>query len=445
MSCTYFDQAWPGTGPPGLVSAPSQTVELAKYDDSYNLSLRSKSDFNLNPQPEGFVTSAYPKAERNREGVYAIETDRGELSATAYTQVNVSGNKSFQIRLQDDIRPTMKETTLYAYEGGAAPLQNKQSVYSQYYPSYANLDGKSVRVGGSSNFGLKSAMDYSYFSTPGPTAINGSVISNPDARIGKNTQPVPDFNVDGSGTLYGAIPDGSKFQNYRLITTPTSSGLRFNFNVETEGDSLPEKQVKSSFTNVKSSNNSSTGVPTEWNGKYEHNYSQLLGKKINGIENRYTSSYQIAPLLTNPLTVVWDPTDKGEIPAFYGLSEPVDFAYMNMKNLPPDEFVNGGYNNVWQNDTSKCSSNAYILNIEKGVRNNRIEWDQGINTASGVVLDRQNVNIKTLPDKTYGGKYSVFDQYLRNERLPFYDGMYTTLGDPLAGIIGSSVNQIKAN
>ena len=35
MSCTYFDQAWPGTGPPGLVSAPSQTVELAKYDDSY--------------------------------------------------------------------------------------------------------------------------------------------------------------------------------------------------------------------------------------------------------------------------------------------------------------------------------------------------------------------------------------------------------------------------
>ena len=116
-----------------------------------------------------------------------------------------------------------------------------------------------------------------------------------------------------------------------------------------------------------------------------------------------------------------------------------------MKNLPPDEFVNGGYNNVWQNDTSKCSSNAYILNIEKGVRNNRIEWDQGINTASGVVLDRQNVNIKTLPDKTYGGKYSVFDQYLRNERLPFYDGTYTTLGDPLAGIIGSSVNQIKAN
>ena len=437
MSCTYFDQAWPGTGPPALVSAPSQTAELAKYDDSFNLSLRSRSDFNLNPQPEGMVTSAFPKSEQNREGYFAVETDRGELSATAYTQVNVSGQKSFQTRLQDELRPTMKETTLYVYEGQAAPLQNKQSVYSQFYPSYANLDGKSIRIGGASNFGLKSATDYSYFSTPGPTSMNGSVISNPDARIGKNTKPVPDFNVEGASTLYGAIPNGSHYQQYRLITKPTASGRKFDYNLETEGDSLPEKQIKSSFTNV------TKGVPSEWNGRYEHDFSPLLGKKIKGIENRYTASYQIAPLLTNPLTVVWDPDNKGEVPAFYGLTDPADYAYMNQKPLPPDEFIEGGYNSIWQNDKSKCSSNAYILNIEKGVHNDRIEWKQGINTSAGAVMDRQDTTVNALPDKTYGGKYSVFDQYLRNEKLPFYDGTYTTLGDPLAGMIGQSVNQLK--
>ena len=64
MSCTYFDAAVPGTGPMGLVNAPAQSIDYAKYNDSFNLSLRSKSDYNLNPQPEGFVTAGFPKSER---------------------------------------------------------------------------------------------------------------------------------------------------------------------------------------------------------------------------------------------------------------------------------------------------------------------------------------------------------------------------------------------
>ena len=464
MSCTYFDAAVPGTGPMGLVNAPSQSVDYAKYNDSFNLSLRSKSDYNLNPQPEGFVTAGFPKSETNREGIYAIETDRGELSATAYTQVNANGQKTFQNRLQDEVRPTMKETTLYSYSGSMAPGNNvQQSVYSQFIPSYANIKGQQVRISGASNFGLRTATEYSYFAGPTTTGINGSVIQNPDAAIGKNAKPVPDLNVDGPGNMYGAIPDGSKFQNYRLISQPVSNGLKFNYNLETASDA----PVKQKFENVKSKGN---GIKTEWNGNSVHNYSQLLGKNVNGIENRYTSSYQIAPLLTNPLTVVWDPFNKGEIPALFGDSAPPDYAYMNMKPLPPDTWIGpggsviknsnvkvksnfanvkennqGGYNCVWENNPQKNSSNAYILGIDKGIHNDRIEWKQGVNTAAGVMYNRQNTASNSLPEKSYGGKNSVFEQYLQNEKLPFYDGMYTTLGDPLAGYVGRSVNQLVVN
>ena len=38
--CSVYDQAVPGTGPPGLVSAPAPSVEFTKYNDYYNLSLR---------------------------------------------------------------------------------------------------------------------------------------------------------------------------------------------------------------------------------------------------------------------------------------------------------------------------------------------------------------------------------------------------------------------
>ena len=78
---------------------------------------------------------------------------------------------------------------------------------------------------------------------------------------------------------------------------------------------------------------------------------------------------------------------------------------------------------------------AYILNIEPGVHNDRIEWRQGLNTVAGPIYNRQNMEGNLFPDKAYGGKYSVFEQYLRNDKLQGYDGMYTTLGDPNAGQI----------
>ena len=188
-NCSYFDAAVPGTGPMGLVSAKAPSTEFEKWNGSFNYSLKSKSDYNLNPQPEGFVTAGFPKSETNREGIYAIETDRGELSATAYTQVNANGQKTFQNRLQDEVRPTMKETTLYSYSGTITPGNNvQQSVYSQFIPTYANIKGQQVRISGASNFGLRTATEYSYFAGPTTTGINGSVIQNPDAAIGKNTQ-----------------------------------------------------------------------------------------------------------------------------------------------------------------------------------------------------------------------------------------------------------------
>ena len=242
QNCSNFDAAVPGTGP--MRSAvPQQSIEYVKYNSSYNYSLKSKSDLNLNPQPEGNVFGAFPKAEQNRSGVYAVDTDRGELNPTVYTQVNTNGQKMFQARLQDTVRPTMKETTLYAYDGTVAPVTTGQAVYSQFIPQYAKINGKEVRVGGASNYGLRTAAEYSYIPGAGPTAINGQAIQNPDARIGKNTQPVPDENVDGPGTTKGFVPDGSKYQVYRPLPKPTSNGLRLNYNIETNGGSIADKSL----------------------------------------------------------------------------------------------------------------------------------------------------------------------------------------------------------
>jgi len=409
-SCSNFDAAVPGTGPMRSV-VPTQSVEFEKYNSSYNYSIKSRSDINLNPQPEGFVFSAYPKAEKNRSGIYAIETDRGELYPTVETQVNTSGQKSFQSRLLDQVRPTMKETTLYAYDGTVAPVVTKPTPYSQFIPQYSNIGGKQVRIGGASNFGLRTATEYSYFSTPGPTSINGQAIQNPDEKIGKNTKPVPDEHVDGPSTFKGAVPDGAKYQQYRLISQPTANGLRFNYNLETKGSQL-------------------------------HDYSQLLGKEVEGIENRYTASYQIAPLLSNPLNVIWDPDNKGEIPAFYSDTNAVDYSYETMQNVPKDQYISGGYNGVWTNDPSATSTNAYILNLEKGIHNERLEWYQEPNTFPGVVYQEGFPKQKQyIPTTSYGGNNNVFEQYLNNQSVPTVDNTYTTLGDPSAGFINQGVNQ----
>jgi len=411
VNCSYFDAAVPGTGPMGLVSAKAPSTEFEKWNGSFNYSLKSKSDYNLNPQPEGQVFGAFPKAEQNRQGIYAIDTDRGELSATAYTQVNATGinQKQFQNRLQDTVRPTMKETTLFSYDGAMAPIAPTQAVYSQFIPEYAKINGKNVRINGASNFGLRTAAEYSYIPGAGPTGINTSAIQNPDARLGKNTQPVADFNVDGPGTFTGARPDGSKYQQYRVIAKPTSTGLKFNYNLETDGGSVAE-------------------------------YSNLLGKEVNGIENRYTASYQIAPLFTNPLNVIWDPNDKGTIPPLFCGDQPTDYSYMMMQNLPPNDYVGGGYNNVWQPNKYKTSTNAYVLGIEQGIHNPQIEWSQGVNNLPGVVYLPTTTD-ETVPKTCYGGEKSVYEQYTSNLQNGYANNTYTTLGDPLAGYIGQSINQ----
>ena len=402
-NCSYFDAAVPGTGPIKMVGPNAPSTDFEKFNSSFDFSLKSKSDHNLNPQPEGNVFGAFPKAEQNRQGIYAIDTDRGELTATAYTQINATGQKQFQNRLQDTVRPTMKETTLYAYDGAIAPINPTQAVYSQYIPEYANINGKSVRINGASNFGLRTATEYSYFSGAAPTGINGAVIQNPDAALGKNTKPVPDFNVDGPGTFEGSRPDGARFQNYRLISQPTSNGLRFNYNLETDGGSVAD-------------------------------YSSLLGKNVSGIENRNTASYQIAPLFTNPLHVIWDPNNKGEIPEMFTNTNPVDYAYSNIKDLPPNDYVAGGYNSAWQKDDFKTSSNAYILDMEKGIHNPELEWSQGVNSFSGVVITPETVN-QPKPSTGYGGKLPVYEQYLSNVMDKYINNTYTTLGDPTAGYL----------
>jgi len=409
MSACY-DTAYPGTGPMRYVGTSAPSVELEKYNSSYNLSLRSKSDYSLNPQPEGFVKAAFTKAPENREGIYAIETDRGELSATAYTQVNVRGKSSFTSRLQDPVRPTMKETTLYAYDSAPASRVPSQSLYSQFLPDYQPIDGKMVRVGGSTNYGLRAATEYSYFPGAAPTGINKQTIQNPDVVV-DNLYKKPDFNVDGPGTFKAAMPNAERFQNYRLITAPTSNGLRFNYNLETQGSDL-------------------------------HDYSELLGKKVNGIENRYTASYQIAPLMTNPLNVIWDPDNKGEIPAFYCDTHPQDFSYSNMVRLPGDTFVKAGYNDTWAPDNQKTSINSYVLGLEEGIHNSQIEWQMAPNNRPGVIYD----SAKALPATCYSGNRSVDDLYFNDTQeinkgnSYMADNTYTTLGDPSAGFIGYSVN-----
>jgi len=404
-NCPYFDAAVPGTGPIGLVSGKAPSTEFEKWNGSFNYSLRSKSDFNLNPQPEGNVLATFPKAERDRTGVYAIETDRGDLYPTIETQINIRGQKQFQSRLQDTVRPTMKETTLYSYDGTVAPVTKAQATYSQFIPQYANIGGKQVHVGGATNFGLRTAMEYSHFNGAAPTGINGQAIQNPDARLGKNTKPVADFNVDGPGTFDGARPDGTRFQNYRVIAQPTSSGLKFNYNLETDGGSVAD-------------------------------YSQLLGKQVDGIETRYTSSYQIAPLFTNPLHVIWDPDNKGEIPAFNAIDTPTDFAYTNMKDIPPNVYKpDGGYNDRWNADTSKTSSNAYILDMEQGIHNPRLEWSNGVNTLPGIVYTPEDTGKEPVSILSYGGSKPVYEQYISNISKSYPNNTYTTLGMPTAGYI----------
>lgn len=401
--CAVFDQAVPGTGPMKMVSASAPSVDFIRYNNSYNLSLRSKSDLNLNPQPEGNVKSAFPKSQTTREGVYAIETDRGELNPIMVTQMNVKGQRQFQARLQDTLKPTTKETTLYTYSGYVAPVTEAQASRSQFIPSYAKIGDKHVRTNGASNYGLRAATEYSYFAGAAPTGLNGQAIQNPDSAIGKNTQPVPDFHVDGPGTFKNAAPNGSMYQQYRPLPQPTTNGLKLNYNLETAGSTL-------------------------------HDYSNLLGKQVDGIENRYTASYQIAPLLSNPLNVIWNPDNKGEIPAFYVDSTAQDQSPIHQVRQPENEYTPGGYNSIWKPDPTKDSTNSYILGMTDGIYNPQLNWFNAPNDKPGVVYSD-----KSLPGTGYSGNRSLEDMYMGdqesiNKAYPFTN-RYTTLGDPNAGYV----------
>jgi hypothetical protein len=391
-----FDMAAPGTGPPMISTNPAPTVELLKYNNTFNYSLKSKSDLNLNPQPEGSVGIAGPKAEQNRSGVYVNETDRGELSPTIETNVNIKGQSQFQNRLQDEVRTTTKETTIFAYDGTVAPVTKAQALYSQFVPSYSKAPGsggKLVRTSGAQNYSLRTATEHSYFAGPATTGSNNSVPLDPDAAY-KNLYKKPDFNVDGPGTYKGARPDGSKFQNYTPIAKPTTNGLKLDFNVEKDSD-----------VSVLQS------------------YSPLLGKNVKGVENRYTATYQLAPLFTNPLHKVWNPDNKGEIPTYLCNSNPGDYSYMGMVNLPSSQYIP-------ESGTNVTSPNSYLLGLESGNNNNQLlQWKLGPSNLPGVYynpIDDQKVTI----GKCYmGNGINVSRNYIPNE--------YTTLGDPSAGMLAN--------
>jgi hypothetical protein len=198
----------------------------------------------------------------------------------------------------------------------------------------------------------------------------------------------PDFNVDGPGTLAKAIPDGSKFQMYNTIAKPTTNGLKLDYNLEKDS-----------------------------NGSILQSFSPLLGKDISGLENRYTASYQIAPLLTNPLHKIWNPDNKGEVPSYFCNSNPVDFSYMGMVPNKQSEYIPGA-----------VSSNGYVLGLEPGNnQNNLLQWTLGQNNLPGVIYD-PDVDQQVVLGNCYSG-------YMNNYAKNYVSNEYTTLGDPSTGLL----------
>jgi hypothetical protein len=175
----------------------------------------------------------------------------------------------------------------------------------------------------------------------------------------------------------------------------------------------------------------------ETDGGNIHDYSQLLGKEVKGIENRYTSSYQIAPLLTNPLHVIWNPSGAGEIPAFNTNQSAPDYSFMNLTYLPSNEYNEGGYNNTWEPNKSKESINSYVLGMDNGIYNPMINWKQGRNDRFGLINTETN---KVQPGVSYSSNRSLDDlfqgdQEAMNKAYPYVNQRYTTLGDPNGGLI----------
>lgn len=401
----YFDLANPATGPVAVTRVPAPPTDFEKWNSTFNYSLRSRSDDNKNPQPEGTLSHGIPSMPQPREGVYVLDTDRGELYPTISTQINVRGEQQFQNRLQDQVKTTVKESTLYSYSGNVGAVHKNHTDYSQYKPEYIKVGDNYVRSSGNQNFGLKSATEFSYFPGASTTGLNNSVVQNPDAVV-KNLYKKPDYNIDGPGTFKGVIPDASRFQNYKEITKPTTNALKLHYNLETA------------------------------DGNNTHDYSILLGKQVSGIENRFTSSYQIAPLLENVYSKIWNPENKGEAPSFYNNQNPQDFSYITDYNhLPENQFQAGGYNHVWYNDKSKDSANAFTLGMTPGINNERLERNKSINDKPGRIYGD-----KALPGTGWSSNRSIDDFFMNdpNELRRAYTNVmdsYTTLGDTDAHFI----------
>ena len=106
-----------------------------------------------------------------------------------------------------------------------------------------------------------------------------------------------------------------------------------------------------------------------------------------------------------------------------------------MKDLPENKYISGGYNETWKPNKTKTSANAYILDLEQGVHNPRLEWSNGVNTLPGIRYSPDDIGKEPVPMMQYGGTKSVFDQYLNNISQSYPNNTYATLGLPTAGYI----------
>jgi hypothetical protein len=371
-----IDLAAPGSGP-AKTPVPLQTTEKVKWEQSYDTSLRSKSDVNITPASGGFVKGdSQPK---DRHGVYVLETDRGELGPTSNTQIALGSIVSKPANhLQDEVRTTMKETTHYSRMGPMMDTVTKMAPdYSYVDPTYvSSADGKKVRVSGIDNFSMKATTNYSFV----PGANRGFIIQDPDNRV-PNLYQKPDKNINGTSTIQRAQPDAGRFQQYRQLPKPQFSGLRETFNTESSDGS--------------------------------------------GMETRFIDAYNIQTQFNQPLNQVYNPTNKGTIPPLYTNSQPTDYSTFKMMKPPQDKPYTPGLTNI----------NSYVLGMDQGFYNPMIEYTQSRNTRPGQIIDGV-----AQPGKSYSGQVNIQQMYGDRQNIikgnKFIEP-YMTLGDTTQHYVGA--------
>ena len=376
MSNLNVDLAAPGSGPAKAV-VPQQTTEKAKWDRTYDTSLRSKSDVNITPSTGGFVLGQ--KQPKDRHGVYVLETDRGELGATINTQIGLKGHNKPTNHLQDEARTTMKETLNYSRMGPMMDAVTKKAPsYSSVDPTFVtDAQGKKIRVSGIDNYSLKATTNYSYM----PGANRGWVIQDPDNRV-SNLYQRPDKNINGTSTIQRAQPDAGRFQQYRMMPTPQFSGNRESFNLESSDGS--------------------------------------------GMETRYIDAYNIQTQFNQPLNQVYNPKSKGTIPPLYTNSQPTDYSTFKMVKPPQNEPYRPGLNSI----------NSYVLGMNNGFYNPMMEYTQERNTRPGQIIDGV-----AQPGKSYSGQVTLNQMYGDRQGIikgnKFIEP-YMTLGDTTHHYVGAT-------